>query len=56
MTDLKSDFLQVFTERGYLHQCTDIDALDKAFAEGSVTAYIGFDCTAKSRRDTSRSC
>ncbi|WP_373088486.1 tyrosine--tRNA ligase [Sneathiella sp.] len=48
MTDLRSDFLKVFTDRGYLHQCTDIDALDKAFAEEIVTAYIGFDCTAKS--------
>ncbi len=48
MTELRSDFLKVFTERGYLHQCTDLDALDKAFAEGIVTAYIGFDCTAKS--------
>ena len=48
MTELRSGFLKVFTERGYLHQCTDLDALDKAFAEGIVTAYIGFDCTAKS--------
>ena len=48
MTDLRSDFLKSFKERGYLHQCTDLDALDKAFAEEIVTAYIGFDCTAKS--------
>lgn len=48
MTDLRSDFLKVFKERGYLHQCTDLDALDKAFAEEKVTAYIGFDCTAPS--------
>jgi len=48
MTDLRSDFMKVFTERGYMHQCTDLDALDKAFAENKVTAYIGFDCTATS--------
>lgn len=48
MTDLRSPFLKTFQERGYFHQCTDVEALDKAFAEGIVTAYIGFDCTAKS--------
>jgi tyrosyl-tRNA synthetase len=48
MTDLRSDFLKVFSERGYMHQCTDVEALDKAFAEEKVTAYIGFDCTARS--------
>ncbi|MCR9212599.1 MAG: tyrosine--tRNA ligase [Proteobacteria bacterium] len=48
MTDLRSDFLKVFQERGYFHQCTDLEALDKAFAEEKVTAYIGFDCTAPS--------
>ncbi|USG59968.1 tyrosine--tRNA ligase [Sneathiella marina] len=48
MTDLSSQFLNVFTERGYLHQCTDIEALDKAFDDGIVPVYIGFDCTATS--------
>ncbi len=48
MTDFKSEFMQLFAERGYLHQCTDPEALDKAFADEIVTAYIGFDCTAKS--------
>jgi tyrosyl-tRNA synthetase len=48
MTDLRSQFLNVFTERGYLHQCTDIEALDKAFDDGIVPVYIGFDCTATS--------
>ncbi len=31
-----------------MHQCTDLEALDAAFAEKPVTAYIGFDCTARS--------
>jgi tyrosyl-tRNA synthetase len=48
MPDLKSDFLRVLTERGYIHQCTDLDALDTAAAAGPVTAYIGFDATATS--------
>ena len=44
----KSDFLQEATERGFLHQCTDTEALDQALTEGPVSAYIGFDCTADS--------
>ena len=48
MSNPKSDFLRVITERGYMHQCTDLDALDQAFQDQMVTAYIGFDCTADS--------
>jgi tyrosyl-tRNA synthetase len=44
----KSAFLAAAEERGYLHQCTDRDALDAALAQGPLTAYIGFDCTADS--------
>lgn len=45
---LKSDFLRVLAERGYVHQCSDWDALDAGFQRGIVTAYIGFDATADS--------
>ena len=49
MTDLKSAFLKTVTERGYVHQCTDKEALDAALSEGQPkTCYIGFDCTADS--------
>ena len=54
MTDLldnykpKSDFLKVMLERGFIHQCTDPEALDKKLLAGIVPAYIGFDCTASS--------
>jgi tyrosyl-tRNA synthetase len=48
MTSLKSDFLRIVTERGYMHQCTDLEALDKRLTEGCQAAYIGFDCTATS--------
>ncbi|MBI3446842.1 MAG: tyrosine--tRNA ligase [Magnetospirillum sp.] len=48
MTSLKSDFLRTITERGYMHQCTDLEALDKRLTEGCQAAYIGFDCTAPS--------
>jgi tyrosyl-tRNA synthetase len=46
--NLKSSFLQEFFERGYLAQCTDISSLDDIFLQQKITAYIGFDCTAKS--------
>jgi len=48
MTTLKSDFLRIVTERGYMHQCTDLEGLDKRLSEGCQAAYIGFDCTATS--------
>jgi tyrosyl-tRNA synthetase len=44
----KSDFIRVMIERGYVHQCSDIEALDKAASEGVVTAYVGYDATATS--------
>lgn len=48
MTSHRSDFIRAVTERGYLHQSTDLEALDGLAADGAVTAYIGFDCTAPS--------
>lgn len=48
MTSLKSDFLRIVTERGYMHQCTDLEGLDKRLSESCSAAYIGFDCTATS--------
>ena len=45
---LKSGFLRTLAERGYIHQCTDAEALDRAAAAGTVAAYIGFDATADS--------
>jgi len=44
----KSDLLKVLIERGYVHQCTDLEALDEAASKGVVTAYVGYDCTADS--------
>ena len=43
-----SDFLHDATARGFVHQCTDLSALDAACAAGPVAGYIGFDCTADS--------
>ena len=44
----KSDFLRILFERGFVHQCTDLEALDAACVAGPVTAYVGYDCTADS--------
>ena len=48
MTSFKSDFLKVMEARGYIHQCSDPEGLDEAASDGTITAYIGFDCTASS--------
>jgi tyrosyl-tRNA synthetase len=44
----KSDFLQVMTERGFIHQCSDLAGLDALAAGSNVVAYVGYDCTAAS--------
>ena len=43
-----SDFLKVMTERGFIHQCSDMPGVDNAAAEGRIIAYVGYDCTAPS--------
>jgi tyrosyl-tRNA synthetase len=48
MPTLKSEFLQIMTERGFVHQCSDPEGLDKLASEGRVIAYAGYDCTAPS--------
>ncbi len=48
MARFKSDFLNIATERGFIHQCTDEAALDAALSKGIVTSYNGYDCTAAS--------
>jgi len=45
---MKNSFLSEMTSRGFLNQCTDLDRLDKVSGQKSITAYIGFDCTAPS--------
>ena len=44
----KSNLITQFSERGYIHQVTNIDALDTLAAEQIIPTYIGFDCTADS--------
>ena len=45
---MKSTFLREMQERGYLNQCTDLEKLDEIISKKSISAYIGFDCTASS--------
>lgn len=48
MTRFRSDLLRDLDARGFIHQGTDLAALDALAAEGTVTGYVGFDCTADS--------
>jgi tyrosyl-tRNA synthetase len=49
MSQYQSEFIQTIVDRGYLHQCTDLDALDAQLASRApLVGYIGFDCTAPS--------
>ncbi|MGF7160425.1 tyrosyl-tRNA synthetase [Rhodoligotrophos appendicifer] len=48
MTELRSDFLNILHERGFVHQCSDLEGLDALCAAGPVTAYVGYDCTGPS--------
>ncbi len=47
-SEFSSNFLREFKERGFFAQATHEKELDAALAKVTVTAYIGFDCTAKS--------
>jgi len=48
MSDPKSDFLKTLTERGFIHQCSDINGLDQLALKNEIIAYVGYDCTAPS--------
>jgi len=44
----KSDFLRILQERGFIHQCSDLEGLDALALAGRAVGYIGFDATAPS--------
>jgi tyrosyl-tRNA synthetase len=48
MPAYKSDFIKIMDERGFIHQCSDLDGLDTLAAKREVVAYVGYDCTAPS--------
>ena len=47
-TTYKSDFLNILDQRGFIHQCSDFEGLDRKLTEGVQSAYTGYDPTAKS--------
>src|SRR5215212_11025649 len=48
MTKFKSDFLDVLSERGFVHQISDKAGVDALAATAELVAYVGYDCTAPS--------
>ena len=44
----QSELIRVFSERGYIHQATNLKGLDEKASQQIIPAYIGFDCTADS--------
>jgi len=48
MSTPHSSFIAAARERGFVHQCTDPEALDARLKDGPVVAYVGYDCTADS--------
>ena len=48
MSQFKSDFLNILSSRGFIHQISDPEGLDAAAKAGTISGYIGFDATAAS--------
>jgi tyrosyl-tRNA synthetase len=44
----KSEFLNILSSRGFIHQVSEPEALDALARNSKITGYIGFDCTASS--------
>jgi hypothetical protein len=55
MTGLQSELLRTLEMRGFVHQCTDLAALDALATEQVVTAYVGYGTTYR-RRSRVSSC
>ncbi|MEN2494418.1 MAG: Tyrosine--tRNA ligase [Hyphomicrobiaceae bacterium hypho_1] len=45
---LKSDFINIMLERGFVHQCSDLVGLDQLALKNEIVCYVGYDCTAPS--------
>jgi tyrosyl-tRNA synthetase len=48
MSKFASEFLNILSERAFIHQCSDYEGLDALAAKKGIIGYIGFDCTAPS--------
>ena len=47
--NIKSNFLSTLFSRGFIHDCTDLEGLDRALIDNKIlTAYVGYDATAES--------
>ncbi len=44
----KSEFLDILTSRGFIHQVSDENGIDDLASKNGLIAYIGYDCTAPS--------
>ena len=44
----KSEFLDILTSRGFIHQTSDLDGIDDIARRGGLIGYVGYDCTAPS--------
>jgi tyrosyl-tRNA synthetase len=45
---MSKTFIQEFSDRGFFHQCTNLEKLKEITDNQKIVAYIGFDITAKS--------
>ena len=48
MAQYNSDYLSTLSERGFIHQISNTEQLDHLLNSQTMSAYIGFDCTAPS--------
>ena len=48
MTVFKSDLMNVLSERGFIHQCSDAEGIDAVAVREPVVSYVGYDCTGPS--------
>ena len=48
MSTFKSEFINEIVSRGFVHQSTDMETIDKKMSKNKMTAYIGFDATSDS--------
>ncbi len=47
--NIKSHFLSTLFSRGFIHDCTDLEGLDRELNDKKrLTAYVGYDATAES--------
>lgn len=48
MSQPKSEFLKILSERGFIHQTSDLEGIDALAGRNELIAYVGYDCTAPS--------